>query len=320
MHSFTQISERFEERLAAFQFPDAHAGLYNPCRYMLTLGGKRVRPALCLMANELFGELHDDAFHAATALELFHNFTLVHDDIMDAAPLRRGQPTVHTTQGLSTAILCGDVLNIYAYTALGRVKHHLPDVMALFNRTAIEVCEGQQMDMEFEQRNDVSRDEYIHMISLKTSVLLAAALQMGGVLGGASRSGAEKLYQFGMAMGIAFQLQDDYLDAFGDPARTGKQAGGDILANKKTIVGIAARERATPAQSEELSHLAASTAPEKVQRTLAVYRTLAADEESRDLVRQHSQQAFEYLEQVPVTGSRKAPLHELAEMLLSREY
>jgi geranylgeranyl diphosphate synthase type II len=185
MQSFAQLLEQFEKRFTDnLPFPAAPQNLYDPCRYLLQLGGKRVRPVLCLMGAELFGEISEDAWHAAAGIELFHNFTLIHDDIMDKAPLRRGKPTLHDKYGLTAGILCGDVMCIQAYSQLAKVKTNLPQVMDVFNTTAIEVCEGQQLDMDFEKRDNVSIDEYINMITLKTSVLLACSLRIGAITGG----------------------------------------------------------------------------------------------------------------------------------------
>ncbi len=256
MHSFTDLAAVFEDRFtASLPFPQAPATLYEPCRYLLQLGGKRIRPILCLMANELFEEISEDAWHAAIGIELFHNFSLIHDDIMDKAPLRRGQPTVHAKYGLTAGILCGDVMSTYAYDQLANIKRALPQVLRIFNKTAIEVSEGQQMDMDFERRNDVHIEEYIHMITLKTSVLLACSLKMGAIAGGALGDNANKLYAFGINLGIAFQLQDDYLDAFGDTDKLGKQNGGDIIANKKTYLLLKALENATPSQRKEIEEI-----------------------------------------------------------------
>src|SRR5690606_3137333 len=210
--------------------------LYEPCGYLLKLGGKRVRPILCLMANELFSPIQEQTWSAATAIELFHNFTLIHDDIMDKAPLRRGKETVHHKFGMTAGILSGDVLCIYAYDALSKVhSEKFNAIFSLFNQTAIEVCEGQQLDMDFEKSDLVSEEDYLHMIKLKTSVLLAASLKIGAIIGGASQNDAQKLYEFGINLGLSFQLMDDYLDAFGDAKKLGKQIGGDILSDKKTF-------------------------------------------------------------------------------------
>jgi geranylgeranyl diphosphate synthase type II len=249
MHSFQQLVKEFGEYFSVRHFPATPATLYEPGEYFLSWGGKRIRPVLCLMGQELFSELTEDAWHAATAIELFHNFTLIHDDMMDEAALRRGNETVHKKYGTNTALLAGDVMLIQAYDYLSRVHHRqLPALLHLFNRTAREVCEGQQLDIDFERSEDVQLDAYIHMITLKTSVLLAASLQMGAMLGGASEGNCEHLYAFGKNLGIAFQIQDDYLDAFGDPDKFGKEVGGDIRQNKKTFLLLHALERSDAAK------------------------------------------------------------------------
>lgn len=293
--------------------------MYEPCRYLLALGGKRVRPALCLMAAELFAPLGPDAWHAATGIELFHNFTLVHDDIMDRAPLRRGQPTIHARNGLTAGILSGDLICIAAYQEFAQIRQHLAAVLQVFNHAAIEVCEGQQIDMDFEERSAPEVTEYIHMITLKTSVLLAASLKIGALIGGATVGNAEKLYQFGKNLGIAFQLQDDYLDAFGDPELLGKQAGGDILANKKTYLYLKALELLPEKEKTELLSLQKSDAADKVERTLELFRGCSADVACRQAVEEYSIKAFEALEDVAVQESRRAVLRALAEQLLNRK-
>jgi geranylgeranyl diphosphate synthase type II len=318
MHSFTDLVTGFEERFTAtLPFPPSPATLYDPCRYLLQLGGKRIRPVLCLMAAELFGEICNDAWHASFAIELFHNFTLIHDDILDNSPLRRGQPTIHAKYGLTSGILCGDVMCIYAYEQLGAVSKSLPQIMEVFNRTAIEVCEGQQLDMDYERRNDVNMDEYLKMITLKTSVLLACSLKMGAVTGGALGDNANKLYAFGKNMGIAFQLQDDYLDAFGE--KSGKQIGGDIKANKKTFLLLKALENADLFQCKEIETLIRQDGDDKVAAMLSLFIKTGADIACREAVERYSRQAFECLEEVAVPAKRKAPLMELAEYLLMRE-
>ncbi len=320
MHSFTELTAQFEERFTnTLPFPQNPATLYEPCHYLLALGGKRVRPVLCLMANELFMDISENAWHGGTAIELFHNFTLIHDDIMDKAPLRRGQATIHERYGLPTGILSGDVMCIYAYDALAAITLALPQVLQLFNKTAIEVCEGQQMDMDFETRNDVTLDEYILMITLKTSVLLACALKMGALVGGGLGDNANKLYAFGKNMGIAFQLQDDYLDAYGAPDKIGKQTGGDILANKKTFLLITALQNANPEQRVEIEALINGNAEGKVQAMLSLYAATGADKQCRDAVEHYSQLAFDCLEAVAIPSKRKVHLHELAKWLLMRD-
>jgi geranylgeranyl diphosphate synthase type II len=321
MQSFSGLVQSFESRFATtLPFPEQPTALYEPCRYLLQLGGKRIRPVLCLMACELFENICDDAWYAANAVELFHNFTLIHDDIMDKAPLRRGQPTLHHKYGLTAGILCGDVMCIYAYEQLAHVKRNLPQILQLFNKTAIEVCEGQQMDMDFESRNDVSIEEYIKMITLKTSVLLACSLKIGALCGGALGDNARKLYDFGRNMGIAFQLQDDYLDAFGETAKLGKQNGGDIRANKKTYLLLKAQENADVSQRKQIDDLLLQEASdEKVAQMLALYTATGADAACKKAIEEYSNLAFFNLEDVAIPSARRKPLMELAQYLLIRD-
>ena len=320
MHSFTQLVEQFEQRLSqSLTFPELPGTLYDPCRYFLQIGGKRVRPVLCLMANELFGEINEDAWHGAIGIELFHNFTLIHDDIMDKAPLRRGKTTVHEKYGLTAGILCGDVMSIYAYDQLAHIEQNLSLILHLFNKTSIEVCEGQQLDMDFESRNDVSIDEYIHMITLKTSVLLACSLKMGALLGGTTEGNANKLYTFGKNLGIAFQLQDDYLDAFGDTTKLGKQNGGDIKSNKKTYLLLKARETANAEQLKQIDEWLVNDGNDKVPAMLELFKATGADKACREAVELYSNRAFDCLEEAAVLRKRKQPLHELATYLLQRD-
>jgi geranylgeranyl diphosphate synthase type II len=320
MHSFTELVTLFEQRFtSSLPFPQSPENLYDPCRYLLQLGGKRVRPILCLMANELFNEINEDAWQAAFGVELFHNFTLIHDDIMDKAPLRRGQPTLHTAYGLTAGILCGDVMCIHAYKHLASISTALQPVMHVFNKTAIEVCEGQQMDMDFEQRNDVHIDEYVKMITYKTSVLLACSLKMGALTGGALGDNANKLYAFGKNLGIAFQLQDDYLDAYGDTDKLGKQNGGDIKANKKTFLLLRAMENASTAQHNEITGLLQYDGADKVSSMLSLFNATGAGEECRSAVASYSQKAFDCLGEVAIPSKRKQPLFDLANYLLMRD-
>ncbi|MBS1614627.1 MAG: polyprenyl synthetase family protein [Bacteroidetes bacterium] len=320
MHRFSELAAQFEAHLSQSGIcsgqPDT---LYEPCRYLLSLGGKRIRPTLCLMGAELFDALSEEAFHAALAIELFHNFTLVHDDIMDKAPLRRGRPTIHARNGLTAGILCGDLLCIEAYSQLSKLSNALPQVLRMFNQTAAEVCEGQQLDMDFEPRQDVRVEEYIRMIELKTSVLLAASLKMGALIGGATGQAADKLYTFGRTLGIAFQLQDDYLDAFGDSDKLGKQTGGDILADKKTFLHLKAMEHLDEKDRQTLMRWQGREGAEKLPHTLELFRKSGADERCREAVAAYSQRAFDALEEVAVLSKRKHALKELAEMLLLRE-
>lgn len=321
MHSFKELSELFSEHLSSFQFPAQPASLYEPSSYFLNLGGKRIRPVLCLMGAELFGSLSADAYHAATSIELFHNFTLVHDDIMDNAALRRGKPTVHDKYGTNTAILCGDVILIEAYQHLSKVSpKHITALLSVFNTTARQVCEGQQLDIDYEKQNDIGLDDYIHMVALKTSVLLACSLQMGAITGGAGAGNCDHLYQFGKNLGIAFQIQDDYLDAFGDASKIGKEVGGDIRQNKKTFLLLHALENATPQQRAQLQELMNGNTADKVESVLHIYRALHADKWALDLKNQYLEKAMYYLEKVAVVSSRKAPLYEVSEFLIKRDY
>jgi geranylgeranyl diphosphate synthase type II len=273
------------------------------------------------MGNELVDDIHEDSWLVATAVELFHNFSLIHDDIMDEAILRRGQETVHSKYGPNTALLAGDVMLVKAYDYLINVKQdYARQIISLFNRTAAEVCEGQQIDMDFEKRNDVSLEEYLHMIQLKTSVLLAASLKMGAIIGGASRYNQDHLYQFGLNLGTAFQVQDDYLDAFGDPLKFGKEVGGDIRQNKKTFLAIHTWEVAESSQKDRLSELALSNDASKVSEVLAIMKECGVDEWARQLKEEYYKKAMFHLEEIAVMNKRKVALSELAQFLLQREY
>ncbi|TAL44595.1 MAG: polyprenyl synthetase family protein [Chitinophagaceae bacterium] len=321
MQSFETLSKQFAEKFSIRHFPEQPASLYEPNEYFLKLGGKRVRPVLCLMGNELFDEIIPDAWQVATAIELFHNFTLIHDDIMDNAPLRRSMETVHTKFGNNTALLAGDVMLVVAYDYLNKIKtSYLHNIIHLFNKTAKEVCEGQQLDMDFEKRNDVGLNEYLHMIELKTSVLLAASLKMGAILGGAGERNQNLLYEFGHKLGIAFQIQDDYLDAFGDPQKFGKQVGGDILANKKTFLLIHTFESASVSQKKELNSLMKENATDKVEKVQKIFLDCGVDNWALELKNKYLDEALTHLEDIAVLSKRKEPLRELAHFLVKREH
>lgn len=320
MHTFQDLVKQFGEYFAVRHFPSTPATLYEPGEYFLSWGGKRIRPVLCLMGNELFNDISADAWQAATAIELFHNFTLIHDDIMDAAPLRRGNETVHKKYGNNTALLAGDVMLIQAYDYLNRIQgSQLSSILSLFNTTAREVCEGQQLDIDFEQQSAVTLDGYIHMITLKTSVLLACSLQMGALLGGASEGNCKHLYEFGKNLGIAFQIQDDYLDAFGDPEKFGKELGGDIRQNKKTFLLLHALEVAPFALRQELDDLMRNNPPDKVSRVLNIFRSCGVEAWAQELKEKYWQQSLQHLEAIAVLQIRKKPLLDLAAYLLQRE-
>lgn len=321
MYSFEQLAQQFSQYFDHPHFPKEPASLYEPNEYFLKNGGKRVRPVLCIMANELFDDIKPDAWELATAIELFHNFTLIHDDIMDKAPLRRGMPTVPEKFGMSTAILAGDVMLVAAYEHISKLDGTiLRPVLNLFNRTAAEVCEGQQLDMDFEKVEKVSFAQYLRMIELKTSVLLAASLKMGAILGGAGERNQHLTYEFGKKLGLAFQVQDDYLDAFGDPAKFGKQVGGDILSNKKTFLLIHALETASAAQQKELKKLLTTTSDDKVTKVLQLFRDCKVDEWAIQLKNKFLDEALAHLEDIAVISVRKTPLRELAEFLVKREH
>lgn len=305
-------------------FPEDLPGLYEPCSYMLALGGKRMRPLAVLMACRLFSNSFEEALPTAWAVELFHNFTLMHDDIMDAAPLRRGKPTVHTKWNTTTGILSGDVMLIHAYRFLARHGHPavVHTLLNTFNRVAIGVCEGQQMDVDFEKRNDVTVEEYLRMIELKTAVLLGGALEMGAVCARAPLADAEALYHFGRLAGIAFQIQDDLLDTYGNPEKFGKQVGGDIIQNKKTLLTLRTFEVANAddrAALHRLMQTGAEEADAKVQAVRALYNRNDIPARIRAEKEQYQREAFRYFEQVSVPETRKEALRTLMEDLFVRE-
>ena len=321
MQSFELLSQKFALYFEQRHFPAEPVSLYEADEYFLKMGGKRIRPVLCLMGNELFDEMNPDAWHVATAIELFHNFTLIHDDIMDKAPLRRGMETVHVKYGENTALLAGDVMLVTAYDYLNKINSsYLHKVLHLFNKTAKEVCEGQQTDMDFEKKESVNLDKYLGMIELKTSVLLAASLKMGSILGGAGERNQNLLYEFGKKLGIAFQIQDDYLDAFGDPQKFGKQVGGDILANKKTFLLIHALEVATETGKKELRSLIKNNPADKVKKMLRIFHDSKVDEWALQLKNKYLDEALTHLEDIAVLSKRKEPLKELAHFLVARDH
>jgi geranylgeranyl diphosphate synthase, type II len=321
MHSFEELSIQFQQYFSTHRFPDKPASLYEPANYFLQLGGKRIRPVLCLMGNELFEPIHADAWLLGTAIELFHNFTLIHDDMMDKAPLRRGSTTLHVRNGSDTALLAGDVMMVQAYDYINKIEPKcLQKILHLFNKTAREVCEGQQLDMDFEKSNEVSLEAYLQMVQLKTSVLLAASLQMGAIVGGASEGNQQHLYAFGKNLGIAFQIQDDYLDAFGNPATFGKQIGGDIIANKKTFLLIYTLQTANDTQKKELESLLQQNNADKVSKVLSVFKNCGVDKWALSLKEKYVQAAFHHLEEIAVLKVRKEKLKELAMFLVQREW
>ncbi len=320
MQSFLELAQQFETKFNVRHFPKEPQTLYDAAQYILAIGGKRVRPVCVLMGNELFADINQDAWQVAAAIELFHNFSLIHDDIMDKAPLRRGMQTVHAKYGDATALLAGDVMFAQAYDYLTRIDlSYVQKIIKLFNQTSKEVCEGQQIDMDFEQMQNVGMQQYIQMITLKTSVLLAASLQLGAILGGAGEGNQQHIYSFGKNLGIAFQIQDDYLDAFGDPEKFGKQIGGDILSNKKTFLLLHAIEVATANQKKEIDTLISTNPTDKVEKMLTIYKDCKVDEWAKELKEKYYKTALKNLEDVAVLAIRKKPLYELATYLMERE-
>ncbi len=292
-------------------------GLYAPMAYLMGLPAKRVRPALVLMVCELFGGRAEDALDEALGIELFHNFTLMHDDIMDAAPLRRGQPTVHEKWNVNTAILSGDAMLVKSYQLMAKRT----DVSAIFSRYALEVCEGQQLDMEFERRDDVTTEEYRAMIRLKTAVLLACALRVGAAIAGASKEDGDRIGAFGEHIGLAFQLRDDLLDAFGDPAMTGKQQGGDLRSGKKTFLLIRGLElSAAKKRNELLEELAKPAEQRDVLRMLLTLEELGVRGEAERAIVAEEAIAMEALDAIAVVEERKQPLRVLSAQLMVRSY
>ncbi|MEN9967868.1 MAG: hypothetical protein RIR94_30 [Bacteroidota bacterium] len=321
MKNLATYSAYLENVLQQDHFPQTPSNLYDPLRYFLQLGGKRMRPMLSLMACKLAGSPMEKALPAALAVEYFHNFSLIHDDIMDAAPLRRGQATVHEKWNPNIAILSGDVLLVKAYAHLASYDAQTFQLLfKVFNQTAVEVCEGQQMDMDFETMSDVTEQQYLEMIRLKTSVLLGCALQMGGIVGGVSATDAARLYAFGEQLGLAFQIQDDILDLFGESAQVGKQIGGDVLANKKTLLSISAKNAANQNELKVLKEIEDTLDPKKkVAQTQKLYTELGARSYCESKMEFHHHQALNSLENMELSNS-KNELLELADFLFTRAY
>ena len=324
MHSIPQLQSLIAQAIGEDDFHLQARGIEEPVRYFLQIGGKRLRPALVLMATDLFGGDVKAALPAALAIEYYHNFTLIHDDVMDNAPLRRGHQTIHTKWDTNTAILAGDALLVLAYRSLAMCNPaHLPQLLQVFNKSSLEVCEGQQFDLEFEKRDMVTDTEYLQMIRLKTAVLLGAALQMGAILADAPARDAEQIYTFGVQMGIAFQLQDDVLDVYGDMAAFGKQVGGDILADKKTLLLIKAFESADLQQQQVLRqwlNTPSANPVEKVTAVTAIYNELQVRELAEQVVGEHAAEAMRCLDAVGVPDERKEIIRAFASQLLSRQY
>ena len=319
MKDLAALQALFQKEIDALQLGSAPEKLYDPMHYIMNLGGKRLRPVLALMGAGLYGD-PSKAMPQAMAIELFHNFSLIHDDIMDAAPLRRGQETVHIKWDENIGILSGDGMLVKAYQYVAQCSPELlPEVLATFSQTALEVCEGQQMDMDFETMDQVPLDTYIKMIQFKTSVLLGCAMKIGALVGGATKEDAEALYEFALLLGTSFQIKDDYLDVYGDPEKFGKQVGGDILSNKKTLLWIEAEKRAA-LQRIDFSEYAAMPANEgKVESFQELYKILDVDAFAKSEIDRYYQLSLQALDKVSLDVQTLAPLKEFAKWLHGRE-
>lgn len=323
MLSFNEILQKIENEISQLSFEYPPKSLYDPIEYILSLGGKRIRPALALMACNLYRENVDNAINPALGIEVFHNFTLLHDDLMDKADKRRNKPTVHKVWNDNTAILSGDAMLIAAYQLIGKTEpEHLKEVFDLFTATALEICGGQQYDMEFESRTDVTEAEYIEMIRLKTAVLLACSLKTGAIMGGASKEDAMNLYEFGINIGLAFQLQDDLLDVYGDTATFGKNIGGDIICNKKTFLLIHAFELASIEQKQILKDWIGKesfNSAEKIKAITAIYNTLNLKDITTAKMQGYYDKAMEHLSALNVSPEKLTILKEVSNHLMYRQ-
>jgi len=324
MKTADEILKMVNEFLDHLSYDRKPESLYEPIKYVLSMGGKRIRPTLMLLAYNLYKENPEDILMNACALETYHNYTLLHDDLMDNADMRRGHLTVHKKWNDNTAILSGDSMLVLAFQRMMQCDtKHLKDILDLFTVTALEIGEGQQYDMEFETRNDVKEEEYIEMIRLKTSVLLACALKIGAILADASADDADNLYKFGEQIGLAFQLQDDYLDVYGDSKVFGKEIGGDIISNKKTYMLINAFNKANDAQREELTRWVSARdfdRNEKVDAVTRLYNEIGIDQLAQDKIAYYFAQSKKYLDAVNVPEEKKEELRKYAQKMMKRQY
>ncbi len=323
MHTIAQYRDAFLEYLDATIETKEPKNLYEPITYILHLGGKRLRPVLVLMSAEIFDTPYQKALDAALAIEVFHNFSLVHDDIMDAAPIRRGKATVHEKWDTNTGILSGDAMLINAYQLFENYDGAVfKELAQLFTKTAIQVCEGQQYDIDFESREDVEVEDYIKMIEFKTAVLVGASLQMGAIVAGASEACKKAVYQYGRLLGIAFQLQDDYLDAFGNPDTFGKQVGGDIIENKKTFLYLKALENSEKNAASNLEHLYSISpmdATGKIEAVKIIFEESGAAELTRAEIKKYTKEAFAVLDAIDIPEMKKSLLRSFGSSLMERE-
>ena len=322
MHSISEYQEVISTHFNSLIVSKEPKNLYEPIHYILSLGGKRMRPVLTLMTAEIFDCDYKKALQAATAVEVFHNFSLIHDDIMDDAPLRRGKVTVHEKWNINTGILSGDAMLILAYQYFEQYEPNVfRDLAKLFSKTALEVCEGQQYDVDFEVRDDVTISEYLKMIEYKTAVLVGAAMKMGAIVAETSKENADLIYDFGLNLGIAFQLQDDFLDAFGDPETFGKQIGGDILENKKTYLYLKALEFGNSDDKDQLMHLF-SIQPkdnsDKIETVKTIFNESGASKATQEAIKVYTQKAFETLKKMNISEEKKQILYVFGEKLMNR--
>ena len=323
MYTSNELLEIINQYLSKLSYDRKPASLYEPIKYVLDLGGKRIRPILMLLSYNLYKDNPQEILSSACALETYHNYTLLHDDLMDEAPLRRGQQTVHMKWNANQAILSGDSMLVLAYERLAKCDtKHLEAVLSLFTETALQIGEGQQYDMEFEMRNDVAVEEYIQMIRLKTSVLLACATKMGAILADATQEDAENLYKFGEQIGLAFQLQDDYLDVYGDAKVFGKKIGGDIVSNKKTYMLITAFNQANTGQRAELENWINKkdfNTEEKIVAITRLYNEIGIDKLAKEKMNFYYEQGKNFLDAVKLPDERKEALAEYAAKMMKRQ-
>jgi geranylgeranyl diphosphate synthase type II len=323
MQTIQYYQEAFEAYLKHFKIAKEPSSLYTPVNYILDLGGKRLRPVLTLMTAEIFDCNYKKALDAALGIEVFHNFSLIHDDIMDAAPLRRGKETVHIKWDLNTGILSGDVMLILAYQLFEKYEPEtFKKLVKLFSKTALEVCEGQQFDVDFEALEDVTIADYLKMIEFKTAVLIGAAMKMGAIVANASENDQNNIYEFGKNLGIAFQLQDDYLDVFGDSKKFGKQMGCDIIENKKTYLYLIAIEFSSQENKHELQNLFSITpndASDKIETAKQIFRSTGAAEATRQAIKIYTDKAYHTLENMTIDTHKKEILRQLGEQLMNRD-
>ncbi len=317
------LLEKFNKDLQNLDFGKSPVRLYDPIYYSLSVGGKRVRPILCLMSTELFGGKYEDSINAAFGIEIFHNFTLLHDDMMDKSLVRRGKPVVHVKWNENIALLSGDAMSVIAYKYICKSNNNLEDILDVFSDTALKICEGQQYDMDFESEANVTEKEYLKMIKLKTAVLLAASLKIGAIAANASKEDCEKIYNFGENLGMAFQIQDDLLDVYGNPEIFGKKIGGDIIANKKTYLLIKALELANEDQKEKLDYWLNKeefNSEEKIEAVKSIYNEIGIGNLTEQLMNLYFNEAFKIFELLDIDSSRKDILRQFTQSMKKRNY